>query len=100
MIREGKTADDVARMLITNFGWNPNGAGIRGVAALMAEVSALDLSPGVRLRRGLEGAGSVTACTSSKVTPGISSSSTRPSEMTQLPRVRDDGIYYPKAGDR
>ena len=39
MIREGKTADDVARMLVNDFGWNPNGGGIRGVAALMAELA-------------------------------------------------------------
>jgi glyoxylase-like metal-dependent hydrolase (beta-lactamase superfamily II) len=39
MIREGKTPDDVAKVLIGEFGWNPAGIGIRGdIPGLMAEL--------------------------------------------------------------
>jgi hypothetical protein len=39
MVREGKTKDDVAKVLIGEFGWNPMGLGIRNdVPGLMDEL--------------------------------------------------------------
>jgi cyclase len=38
MTRTGASKDDVAKVLVGEFGWNPAGAGIRGVTGLMAEL--------------------------------------------------------------
>ena len=39
MVRDGKTKDDVAKVLISEFGWNPMGIGIRNdVPGLMDEL--------------------------------------------------------------
>jgi hypothetical protein len=39
MVREGKTRDDIAKVLVGDFGWNPKGAGITGdLPGLMDEL--------------------------------------------------------------